>query len=168
MLGYIFDTNVLDPLLDSAHSRHGDVRAAIGALDPRSTKFMSVITVAELGFGVHLAETITGSASPDLQRKLMKAHEYAVLEITRHTSAAYAELKANLANKYLAKALRRDSRPRWVEDWVDKATGKRLQVDENDLWICAQAKERNLTVLTADRRMNRISDADFEVRLHIV
>ena len=168
MPGYILDTNVFSPLLDSTHSRHGDVRAAIGALDALSTKFMSVITVAELGFGVSLYETVTGSPSPDLRRKLTKAHEYAVLDVTRHTSTAYAELKANLATKYVAKALRRDARPRWVEEWVDKATGKRLEVDENDLWICAQAKERNLIVITADRGMNRISAADFGVRLHKV
>lgn len=167
MSGYIFDTNVLSPLLDVTDSRHGDVRVAIDALDAHSTKFISAITVAELGFGVHLAETIAGVPSPDLQRKLTKAQEYAVLEVTKHTAAAYAELKANLASKYLAKALRRD-RPRWVDDWIDKATGKMLQVDENDLWICAQAKERNLTVVTADRRMNRIAHADVEVRLHIV
>ena len=140
---------------------------AIGALDPRSTKFVSVIVVAELDYGIRLAETVTGSASPDLRRRLTKAHEYAVLEVTRHTSAAYSELKANLANKYLAKALRRD-RPRWVEDWIDRATGKRLQIDENDLWICAQAKERKLTVVTADRRMNQVSNADCDVRLHMV
>ena len=90
-----------------------------------------------------------------------------MLEVTRHTSAAYAELKAHLAGKYLIKALTKD-RPRWVEDWIDRATGKKLQIDENDLWICAQAKERNLTVVTADRRMNRISNADRDVRLHMV
>ena len=111
--------------------------------------------------------TVTGYASPDLRRELTRAHEYAVLKVTRHTSAAYAELKANLAGKYLIKSLTKD-RPRWVEDWIDRATGKKLQIDENDLWICAQAKERNLTVVTADRRMNRISNADCDVRLHIV
>ena len=167
MYGYIFDTSALSPLLDSAHPRHGDVRAAIGALDPRSTKFVSAIVVAELGYGLRLAETVTGSASPDLRRKLTKVHEYAVLDVTRHTSAAYAELKASLAGKYLTKALTKD-RPRWVEDWLDRATGKKLQIDENDLWICAQAKERDLTVVTADRRMNRISNADRDVRLHVV
>ena len=165
--GYIFDTSVLSPLLDPMHSRHGDVQAVIGALDPCSTNFISVITVAELDFGGRLAETVTGLASPNLQRQLTKAHKYAVLEVTKHTSAAYAELKAKLASKYLAKALKRD-RPRWMEDWIDKATGKKLQADENDLWICAQAKERNLITVTADRRMKRISDADCEVRLHIV
>ena len=49
----------------------------------------------------------------------------------------------------------------------EEATGRKLQVDENDLWICAQAKERDLIVVTADRWMKRISDADCEVRLHI-
>ena len=169
MSGYIFDTNVLSALLDSTHSRHSDVRAAIGALDSRSTKFISAIAVAELEFGVYLAEVATGCASPELRRQLTKTHEYAVLEITRHTAAAYAALKARLAGKYLDRALKRDKRPRWVEDWVDRATGKVLQVDENDLWICAQAKERDLTVVTCDRRMNRIANADVEeVRLHIV
>ena len=167
MSGYIFDTSVISPLVDSAHFRHDDVRAAVGGLDARSTKFMSAITVAEVRYGVHLAKRVTGSALPNLLRQLAEAHEYAVLEVTRHTASAYAELKANLASKYLVSALKRD-RPRWVEDWIDKATGRRLQVDENDLWICAQGKERDLTVVTADRRMSRISNADFEVRLHIV
>ena len=167
MSGYIFDTSVLSPLLDAEHSRHGDVQTAIGALDQHATKFVSAIVMAELAYGVRLVETVAGSASPHLQRTLTRAHEYAVLEVTRHTSAAYAELKANVAAKYLDKVLWRD-RPRWVEDWIDRATGKRLQIDENDLWICAQAKERDLIVATADRRMSRISNADCDVHLHLV
>ena len=39
------------------------------------------------------------------------------------------------------------------------------QGGENDLWMCAQAKERDLTLVTAERRMKRISDADPEVRI---
>ncbi len=108
--GYIFDTNVLSALLDSGHSRHGDVRAAIGAFDSRSTEFISAISVAELAFGVYLAEVATARALPELRRQLTKTHEYAVLEITRHTSAAYAALKARLAGKYLDRALKRDKR----------------------------------------------------------
>jgi predicted nucleic acid-binding protein len=87
--------------------------------------------------------------------------------VTRHTAAEYAELKANLANTYLAKLLRRD-RPRWVENWIDKATGQALQVDENDLWMCAQARERQLVMITADAKMERVSRADASVRLQII
>lgn len=163
MPGYIFDTSALSTSLDIRHPRHPDVRAAINELDPTSN-FVSVIVLAELGFGVKLAESDSARHSPDLEKMLTKAHGHAVLGLTRHTASAYAELKTALANKYLAKALRRD-RTRWVEDWVDRATGKKLQVDENDLWICAQAKERDLTVVTTDRGMGRIQAADFSVGL---
>src|SRR3546814_6707084 len=83
---------------------------------------------------------------------LLDAQAYAVLDVAHHTSAAYAELKTNLAKRYLVKASRRD-RPRWLEEWVDKTTGQRLQVDENDLWMCAQVKERDLILVTADDHM---------------
>jgi predicted nucleic acid-binding protein len=72
-----------------------------------------------------------------------------------------------MAAKYLAKPLRRD-RPKYVEDWVDQATSKALGVDENDLWMCAQAKERGLVLVTTDQRMKRIEDADSDVRLLII
>ena len=80
----------------------------------------------------------------------------------------YALLKAKLAKCYLAKPSRKD-RPRWVEDWVDKATGKKLHVDENDLWMCAQAKERDLVFVTADDKIRkRVSKADPSVRFLVL
>jgi tRNA(fMet)-specific endonuclease VapC len=96
-----------------------------------------------------------------------QACAYAVLDLSHHTAASYSALKTRLATKYLANVLRRD-RPKYVEDWVDKATGKALGVDENDLWMCAQSKERDLVLVTADARMKRIEDADPDVRLLII
>ncbi len=46
--------------------------------------------------------------------------------------------------------------PRWVEAWSDRVTGQLLQFDENDLWIAAQAVERNLVVVTSDPDFTRI------------
>lgn len=51
---------------------------------------------------------------------------------------------------------------------MDKASGQKLQVDENDLWMCAQVKERDLVLATADGRIKRIADADPEVRILIL
>jgi len=82
----------------------------------------------------------------------------------RNTASVYAELKASIAQKYLAKVLRKD-RPKYIEEWVDKATGQKLGIDENDLWMCAQAKERDLIFVTAVRRVKRTPDADPDVRL---
>jgi predicted nucleic acid-binding protein len=76
-------------------------------------------------------------------------------------------LKTALAKTYLTKLFKRD-RPRWLENWVDKSTGQTLQVDENDLWICAQARERDLIVVTADSRIDRISNADLSLRLLVI
>lgn len=165
--GYILDTSVLSAHLDPSHHRHGDVRKAVEALDRNAAQFISAISLAELTFGVRMAEAFGGGSLPGLHQMLLAARAYAVLNVAHHTSAAYAELKTNLAKRYLAKASRRD-RPRWLEEWVDKTTGQRLQVDENDLWMCAQVKERDLTLVTADDRMRRIADADPEVQLLIL
>ena len=38
-----------------------------------------------------------------------------------------------------------------MEAWTDRVTDKMLQIVENDLWIAAQAIERNYTMVTSDR-----------------
>ena len=167
MDGYILDTSVLSAYLDPSHRRHSEADTVIKGLEQGSVLFLSTISLAELEFGVQLARTFSTGGLPTLEKMLKDAHGYPVLEVNHHTSVAYAELKTNLALTYLADASHKN-RPRWIEDWVDKTSGKKLQVDENDLWICAQAKERALVVVTADRRMKRIPDADTEVRLRIL
>jgi predicted nucleic acid-binding protein len=165
--GYIYDTSVLSVLLDAAHPRHTDIARAVASLPQDASHFVSAVSLAELMFGVRMSETFAPSRLPALERMLVEVRVYGVLEIGHHTSAAYAELKTNLAKRYLLKANRRD-RPRWLEDWPLNNRGQRLQVDENDLWLCAQAKERTLTLLAADGGMQRIADADSEVKLLLV
>lgn len=167
MDGFLLETTTLSAMLDPAHATHSTARDAVAALDPAAPKFVSAIALAELTFGLRLVEAFTGASPPKLARILSQAQVHSVLDITRHTAAEYGELKANLAEAYLAKAFRRD-RPRWLENWVDKATGQLLQVDENDLWMCAQARERNLVLITADARMSRVSQADAAVQLQII
>ena len=166
MDGYILDTSVLSTLLDPEHKRHIPIRDGVQQLERHATLFLSTVSLAELQYGVKLAETFGHGRLPVLQKLLVDARNYRLLDITRHTSAAYADIKATLVHTYFANAAAK--RPRWIEDWVDKATGKKLQIDENDLWMCAQAKERDFLVCTADRRIKRISDADPDVRLHIL
>jgi predicted nucleic acid-binding protein len=162
--GFLLETTVLSAYLDPNHRNHADTRRSVDALDPGASRYISAVSLAELTFGANLAEAFGMGDLPSLKTVIREAQAYAVLDVIRHTAAAYAELKTNLAKKYLAKASRRD-RPRWLEDWVDKTTGQKLQIDENDLWMCAQAKERDLILVTADGRIRRISDADAEVRL---
>lgn len=167
MDGYIFDTSVLSPLLNPLHRRHEKVVEEIVRLDSGLPSFVSAVSLGELEFGVELAETLGGEAMPNLRSALREARNYPVLDITELTAVAYGELKSKLAVKYLEKPLRR-GRPRWLEDWIDKASGKKLGIDENDLWICAQARECGLVVVTADKGMRRIADADAAVRLELI
>jgi tRNA(fMet)-specific endonuclease VapC len=166
--GYLLETSAVSALLDAGHPKHTAATDAIGGLTPAAPKYVSVIALAELTFGRLLFEATTGAPSPALLRIIEHTRVYASLDITRHTAAEYAQLKTLLATTYLAKALRSDRRPRWLENWVDKATGQALQVDENDLWMCAQARERDLVLITADAKMERISKADPLVRLQII
>jgi predicted nucleic acid-binding protein len=156
---YLLETTVLTISLDSRHPKHRDVIQSLDSLPYESAQYVSAIGLAELTFGANLAETIGKSPAPILREKIRRARTYAVLDITHHTATAYADTKAKLATKYLASTLRRD-RPTYIEEWIDKATGKALGIDENDLWMCAQAKERDIVLVTADHRMMRIPDAD--------
>lgn len=167
MDGYLLDTATLSIYLDPTHRFHDEKKGALDALPAAAPRYISVVALAELMFGADLAGAIGRGELSSLRRMIDQARAYAILDLSHHTAAAYAALKTELATKYLANVLRRD-RPRYVEDWVDKATGKALSVDENDLWMCAQAKERDLIFVTADARMKRIEDADPDVRLLII
>ncbi|MCI0430085.1 MAG: PIN domain-containing protein [Rhodospirillales bacterium] len=167
MDAFLLDTTVLTICLDPTHQFHVEKSRALNALPADAPRYVSVVALAELAFGAELAITIGKGDSPALREKIRKARDHAVLDITHHTADAYAKLKSKMAAKYLAKVLRRD-RPKYIEDWVDQATGKILGVDENDLWMCAQAKERGLILVTADGRMKRIGDADPDVSLLLI
>jgi predicted nucleic acid-binding protein len=80
----------------------------------------------------------------------------------------YAELRKNLAVTYLPNLIR-SNRPRWVDQWMDRVTQETLQIDENDLWICAQAREWNLALFTTDEQLfTRIAKADPSIKFRFV
>ncbi|MBU0723333.1 MAG: PIN domain-containing protein [Alphaproteobacteria bacterium] len=164
MDAYLLDTTILSIYLDPGHPHHAEKSHSLAALPAESPRFISAVALGELGFGVKLAAVIGKGNLPALEEMLVQARSHAVIDISHHTASLYAEIKARIAQKYLAKVLRKD-RPKYIEEWVDKATGQKLGIDENDLWMCAQAKERDLIFVTADGKMKRIPDADPDVRL---
>ena len=168
MDGYLLDTCAISALLDAQHPSHAAVRAAVEAIEQGAPRYVSCITVAEIRFGARVDEASTGKTSPRTAQILKNLQVYPVLEVTRHTAGEYGELRTNIALTYLAGYLRAN-RPRWIENWKDRVTGERLQIDENDVWICAQARERNLVLITTDKKMvNVILKADPAVRFELV
>jgi predicted nucleic acid-binding protein len=162
--GYLLDTSILSAHLDPLHPLHSTISGSLASLPTGSDIYISVVALGELSFGVELPVALGMGSLPSLKKMIAEAKTYGLIEVTHHTAAAYGELKSRLAAKFLAKALRRD-RPKYVEDWVDKATGKALAIDDNDLWMCAQVKERGLILVTGDGKMRRIADADADVRI---
>jgi predicted nucleic acid-binding protein len=161
--GYLLDTSVLSAYLNPDHKHHGNTVHVVDGLPLNDPKFVSVITLAEFDFGIRLAELAGSTRLVEYRDRLSIVRKYASLPLTHHTSEAYAELKALLASK--VQRPRKGKMRRWIEDWIDMGSGKRLQIDENDLWICAQAKERDLIVLTADDDIRHLTSIDADLRV---
>lgn len=166
--GYLLDTCAVSAYWDAGHPCHSAIKAEIDDISDGAPRFISRITLAEIEFGILLDEAATGTKSARAAAILANAQGYPIREITRHTAQEYAELRKKIAVAYLAKLVR-SNRPRWIEQWVDRATGERLQIDENDLWICAQAREVNLILITTDKKMvTRISPVDASLLFKLV
>lgn len=163
MSGFLLDTSALSAYLNEDHPHHAAAVATIDGLPAEAAKFVSIITLAELDYGIRFAELQNSTHLPEYRARLAIIRQYASLDLTRHTSAAYAELKVLLASHMLRKPKKK--MPRWIEDWVIAASAKRLQIDEDDLWICAQAKERDLTVVTGDVDIKRLASLDPELKV---
>lgn len=166
MEGYLLDTCTVCAYWEPAHPFYAVTREEIDVLEGSAPRFVSRITLAEIEFGILLDEAATGIRSARAVAILEKAQEYRIREISRHTAHEYAELRKNIATTYLSIT---SNRPRWIDLWMDRSTGEQLQIDENDVWICAQARELNLIVVTTDRKMvRRISKADPQMQFKLL
>lgn len=166
MEDYILDTSAISAYLHSGHSDHATAVAVIDALPTASAKLVSIVTLGELEFGLRLAEAANSAHLAQFRERIAKVRLYTPLNITHHTAYYYADIKSKLA--LLVKPKANKLKPsRWVEDWIDENTAKQLKIDENDLWIVAQAKERDLTIVTGDRDMESVRAADPMIRLKL-
>lgn len=149
---YLLDTNLVSVLYDARRPNHQAVRQAITALNPQSPQLVSAITIAELRFGLALSKA-AGQPLAHIEACIERATEHRLADVGRYTAEAFADVKSSVALQRLD--VRRRI-PRWVEGWVDRVTAELLQIDEHDLWIAAQAIERNYVVITGDQDFTRV------------
>jgi predicted nucleic acid-binding protein len=162
---YLLDTNLVSVLYDARRPNHQIVRQTVAAFDPQASQLVSAVTIAELRFGLTLSRA-AGQPLTHIEACIEQAEEHPLAEVGRYTAEAFAHLKASVA---LQRIDVRRRIPRWVEGWSDRVTGQLLQIDENDLWIAAQAIERNLVVVTCDQDFTQvISAAVPELRVELV
>ncbi|MGC8540548.1 MAG: PIN domain-containing protein [Phycisphaerae bacterium] len=156
---YLIDTNVLFDMMNAESADSKRVWAARRAR--KAVLHLPVIALGETQLGFHLGGTDLDAARRDLDAFLDK-NGLILQQVTKHTAQVYARIKASLIEKYSPKKTKH--RAKWPETWRDPVTGAELGVDECDLWIVAQAIERNLVLVTADR-MERLREVIKELRV---
>ena len=161
----LLDTNFISVLFDPRRPNYAAVQARAQAFSQTDLVYLSAVVLAELRYGMEAAQR-AGQDVSHVRQTLTQAATYPLAEIGRHTAEAYGDVKARLADHYLDMSRRA---PRWLENWQDRASAQILQVDENDLWIVAQAVERDYLLVTSDQRLaDRFSPAIAELRLSVV
>jgi predicted nucleic acid-binding protein len=162
---YLLDTNLVSVLYDAGRPNHQTVRGALAAFDPAAPQLVSAVTIGELRFGLALSRA-AGRPLVHIETCIERTEEHPLAEVGRHTAEAFGYVKSSVA---LQRVDIQRRIPRWVEAWSDRVTGQLLQIDENDLWIAAQAVERNLVVVTSDPDFMRIiAPAVPELRVQLV
>lgn len=163
MGSYLLDTCALSAYFNEEHALHGRAKSTIDGVSAEDAILVSAISLAELEYGIRLAEAKRGKRLDEFRERLVAIRQYGKLPVTDLTAPVYAELKAKLAVTRMKANGKK--MPRYLEDWIESATTKQLQLDENDLWICAQAKERDLTIISADADFRAFTAADPDIKL---
>ena len=123
--------------------------------------FLSIITVAEVEFGLSLPHRL----DPDLVQEVRKGLSmFPVLEIDRHVAEPYGAMRSWLVQKYAPPQKRR---LRSLAQLADPVTNLALGVQENDLWLASQALASDAVLVTTDR-MTHIRKAARAIGLELL
>ncbi len=153
MRGYLLDTCVVAYWHAPKLPENGRVVSRINSLDPHSPLRVSAITWGEIEYGHRCASAAETSRQAQFKAFLTK-NLPRVLDVRQSTAIYYAQLRAALFRKFAPRRGKKSCRP---EQLVDPVSGAELGIQENDLWIAAQAFEHNLVLVTHDT-MTRLKD----------
>lgn len=126
---------------------------------------ISIITLGEIDYGYNVMKKKERSREREFRSFISKKNPW-IPEIDKHVAKEYGKLRADLFERYAPENKKRKGlRPCQL---IDPVTSLELGIQENDLWIAAQAISRNLTLVTNDNKggMKRIRDIA-GVSLHI-
>lgn len=109
---------------------------------------ISIITWGEIEYGYNVMTSKERSREAPFRGFLVGQSPWTV-SLDKHTAVEYGKLRAKLFEKFGSRDMKRKGlRP---EQLVDPATSLQLQIQENDLWIVAQAIRYGLTLVTHDK-----------------
>jgi tRNA(fMet)-specific endonuclease VapC len=155
---YLLDTNIISIWYDANRPEHAKVVGRVNTArqpDPEtgyvSRFFISVVTLGEIEYGHRVAD------QPDPLKQAAYAKFVSqqcpdALEMTRKVVEHYGEMRAWLFKN--CSPAHKKSKAKRAEQLVYPSTGQELAIDENDIWIAAQAMTYALVLVTHDARGN--------------
>ena len=151
---FLIDTNIWSYWFDQEKypEEHSNIQKRLANLPSFVRLGISVISWGEIDYGYNVNHKKEPSREAEFRKFISGATPWLV-PINRHTAKTYGELRARLFDKYSEKNKRTTKRR--PEQLIDPVTSLELGIQENDLWIAAQAISRNLTLVTNDA-MGRI------------
>ncbi len=162
---YLLDCNAISDWFDETRPRHHCVaQRAVESAQSDAVLMTSTIVLGEIEYGIKVAPSEKLQALDVLRAQVdvQFVHKRFLLAPERSTALVYGDLRARIFEKFAPKKRRKKGlRP---EELVDPVTSKELGIQENDLWIMAQAVERNLILVTNDE-MVRIRKIAPELRV---
>jgi len=163
--GYLLDTNIIRYWFDGRSGKYPAVQAAAEARTGDSPLYVSAISVGEMEYG-HAVHPTGAGPRREAFVKFVNEELPQVLSVSRHTAEPYGRIRPALFERFGPKSKKtKDVR---VHELCDPTTGHELGIDENDLWLVAQAAERNLVLVTHDklvRTRQALKDLELGVRI---
>lgn len=151
---YLLDTQMIRYWYDRKCREHAAVignveavRKLAASVEHKPRLLVSVVTLGEIEFG-HRVQA--GDYAAENEARMMFVNEQLPdrLELIEEAVRAYGEIRSRLFNKYAPGEMRKPKmRP---EQLVDPTTSLNLQIQENDLWLCAQAIGHEIVLVTND------------------
>jgi len=164
MQTFLLDTCIWSYWFDAERypQEHANIKNELQDLGSNFILGISIITWGEVAYGQNIAPI--GQSVQGEYLQFIKAKGPKTFDIDMHTANKYGELRAMLFNKYAQKQKRKKNlRP---EQLVDPVTSLELGIQENDLWITAQAMVKNLTLVTNDKltRIREVVGEDLHIK----
>jgi len=162
MRDYLLDTNVWSDWYNP--KKNSEILQHTKRLPTSVRLHISVITIGEIDFGLKImTNKEQANFNIDEFGKFLGSKTPNLVSVDKHTANMYGRLRAQLFRKYAPKGKKINGlRP---EQLVDPVTSLELGIQENDLWITAQAMSRNLILVTNDKLHRIIEVAGSELTI---
>lgn len=163
MKDYLLDTNIIHHFaglkMGIPTAKSQKIKTNLSQISDGSKILICAISIGEMEYGYNVADK---KAKADIKEICDYIKNYEILSIDQEIARdCYAEIRGVLFEEYAPK---NEKKKRRLTEWKDPITDKNIQVQENDIWICAVAKYYNLTLITDDKMeaIRKVTNLDIQ------